>query len=332
MRKKLTAFARLSLSVGLGALLIWIATHRLSSEDLEQMKNAFGRANYKWLALGISFGFISNVIRAYRWKLLLNAIGYHPSFLNTMHSVMIMYLGNLAFPRLGEISRCALLARYENIPIQKSIGTMITERLVDVLTMIAVGIYLFWAEYDLLADFFLSNLKKFFAASVTSSQKYIVLATVLVLSAVGYWLLKRFAHNRLAKIALDKAHGLLEGVKSIFEVRSGWLFLVSSILVWLCYTLMAYICFRALSETTHASFHAALALVFFGGIAFIITQGGIGSYPLAVQTTLALYGVPAVVGYAFGWIVWGLQTLMVIVVGFLSLILIATTNRPKSEK
>lgn len=327
MKKTVANILKFACSLGLGVFLIWLALRNLTPDDVAKMKDAFARTNYVWLLPGIVIGLISNFFRAFRWRLLLNAIGYQPRMSNVIHSVMIMYLGNLAFPRLGEISRCALLMRYDKIPIQKSIGTMITERIVDVISMLLIGIYLFIAEYDVLADFFEQNIFKHSTAGDTSYLKWVILGGGMVLALSVWLLMKRFRHNAIIHAVLEKIEGLLDGAKSIFKLKNVWLFILYSILIWLFYTLMVYVCFQALSDTSAVSFNAALTIVFFGGVAFIATQGGIGSYPIAVQAVLSLYGVAGVVGYAFGWIVWSVQTLLVIVVGLLSLVLITVSNK-----
>ncbi|HRP39236.1 MAG: flippase-like domain-containing protein [Chitinophagales bacterium] len=331
MRKTLVNILKFILSLGLGVMLVWLALRNLSPQDIEKMQDAFVRTNYYWLVPGLAVGMLSNVIRAYRWRLLLNAIGYNPKIGNTIYAVMVMYLGNLVFPRLGEVSRCALLARYENIPIQKSIGTMITERIVDVISMLLIGVYLFFAEYDVLSNFFEQTIFKSKSHSDTSMLKWVIMLLGLFLAIAVWFLLKRFKSHAFVRSIIEKIEGLLEGAKSIFKLKNAWLFIFYSIMVWLCYTLMIYICYQALVETSNASFNSALTLVFFGGIAFIATQGGIGSYPLAVQAVLVLYGIAGVIGYTFGWIVWGVQTVLVIAVGLLSLVLISVTNKATAQ-
>jgi uncharacterized protein (TIRG00374 family) len=331
MKKAVGNLIKFALSLGLGILLVWVALKNLSADDWQKMKDAFGRTNYAWLLPGIAIGMLSNVFRAYRWRLLLNAIGYQPRILNVVYAVFVMYLGNLAFPRLGEVSRCALLSRYEGIPIQKSLGTMITERIVDVISMLLIGLYLLIAEYDLLAVFLKEKIwGSQSVADVQTMMKAAFLALGIGFAFLVWWILRRFRHNVFVSNLLKKVDGFLEGSKSIFQLKNIWWFLFHSVVVWLCYALMVYVCFQSLNETARVSFSAALTIVFLGGFAFIATQGGIGSYPLAVQAVLALYGIAGAIGYAFGWIVWGVQTFLVIVFGGLSLILISVTHRHNS--
>lgn len=331
MRKAIINILKFVLSLGLGVLLVWLALKNLSAQDIKKMQDAFVRTNYYWLVPGLAVGMLSNIVRAYRWRLLLNAIGYNPKIGNTIYAVMVMYLGNLAFPRLGEVSRCALLSRHENIPIQKLIGTMITERIVDVISMLLIGVYLFISEYDVLANFFEQTIFKSESHSDNSMLKWVIVIGGFLFAIAVWSLLKRFQEHAIIRSIIEKIEGLLEGAKSIFKLKNAWLFIFHSVMVWLCYTLMVYVCYQALPETSGANFNSALTIVFFGGIAFIATQGGIGSYPLAVQAVLALYGIAGAIGYAFGWIVWGVQTVLVIVVGLLSLVLISVTNKAASQ-
>jgi len=327
LKKLFNNILKFSLSLGLGLFLVWLAVRNLTPEDIAKMKDALLRTNYWWLGLGLFVGFFSNFLRALRWRLLLQPLGYNPSIANTAYAVNIMYFGNLAFPRLGEISRCALLSRYEKIPLDKTIGTMIIERLVDVVSLLLVGVYLFISQYDVLAGYFETTFFNKQNASNTAWIKWVVLGAGVTFAFVGWLLLKRFRHNPFFQKIWMRVEGLLEGVKSILQLKNPWLFVFYSVAIWMSYALLGYVCFFSLSETAGLSFNTALAQTFFGGFAYIATQGGIGAYPLVVQAVMMLYGVEGTIGYTFGWIVWVLQTLLVIATGLGSLVLIATTNK-----
>jgi uncharacterized membrane protein YbhN (UPF0104 family) len=327
LKKLFNNILKFSLSLGLGFFLVWIAARNLTPDDIAKMKDAFARTNYWWLGLSLIVGFISNFLRALRWRLLLQPLGHNPSIANTAYAVNIMYFGNLAFPRLGEISRCALLSRYENIPLDKTIGTMITERLVDVISLLLVGVYLFFSQYDVLAGYFETTFFNKQNAGNTAWIKWVILGTGAVFALAGWLLLKHFKHNPFVQKIWERVEGLLEGVKSILQLKNPGLFIFYSVAIWLSYSLLGYVCFFSLSETAGLSFNVAIAQTFFGGFAYIATQGGIGAYPLVVQAVLTLYGVEGAIGYAFGWIEWVLQTLLVIVTGLGSLVLIATMNK-----
>ncbi len=326
MKKALNNIIKFSVSLGLGFFLVWLAVRNLSASDIAEIKSSFAKANWWLLIAGSSVGFFSNFLRALRWRLLLFPLGYRPGLLNTAHSVNIMYLGNLAFPRLGEVSRCAMLSRYENIPLDKSIGTMITERLIDVVSLLIVGVYLFITQYEILAGYF----EKVFLSNKNQGDnawiKWVIMFIGIAGAATAWLVLKRFSNHPFLKKILELIEGLFTGVKSILQMKNTGLFIFYSVMIWISYALMVYICFFALEETRGLNFNTALALVFFGGFAYIATQGGIGAYPLAVQGVLILYGIGSILGYAFGWIVWVLQTGLVVVLGLLSLILITTTK------
>ncbi len=331
MNKLLSNILKFSLSLGLGILLVWLAIRNLTGDDINKMKDAFTRANYWWLLAGAAFGMLSNFIRALRWKQLLEPLGYKPGTANTFYAVLIMYFGNLAFPRLGEVSRCAILNRYEGIPIDKSIGTMITERLVDLVTILLIGGLLFIFEFDVLEAYF--N-KTFLGGNGTQggSLKYIILGVGAAAALFGYLFLIQFKTHPLVAKALGIINGFMEGLKSIFKLKNPLLFIFYSFLVWLCYALMVVIAFNALPETSGMTFMVGLALVFFGGFAYVATQGGIGAYPLVVREVLFLYGVSAAIGYAFGWIVWTVQTIMVLLAGVIALVFLATSNKTETKR
>lgn len=327
MRNIINNIVKFSLSLGLGLLLVWLAVRNLTAADIAQMKEAAGRTNFWLLAVGSIVGLASNFLRALRWRMLLQPLGYTPGVANTAYAVNIMYFGNLAFPRLGEVTRCAMLTRYENIPIDKSIGTMITERMVDVLSLFLVGVYLFVSQYNFLAGYFETT---FFSDKPKGNYdwiKWVVLTAGAIAAIVAWLIVRRFRHHKFLQQLIARIEGLMEGVKSILSMKNVPMFILLSVAIWLSYALLGYVCFFALAETTGLSFNTALAVVFFGGFAYIATQGGIGAYPLAVQAVLLLYGVAAPIGYVFGWIVWMLQTALVIVAGLVSFILINTTNK-----
>jgi hypothetical protein len=154
LKKTLVNVVKFGISIGLGVLLVWLAVRKLSSNDINEMREAFSRSNWFWLIIGPAIGMASNLVRAERWNMLLRSIGYRAKFWNVAAAVYVMYIGNLAFPRLGEISRCGIVYTTDGIPVEKSIGTMVVERLVDVVTMLAVGVILFFLQYELLQAFF----------------------------------------------------------------------------------------------------------------------------------------------------------------------------------
>lgn len=275
------------------------------------------------MALGrADLGMLSNVVRALRWDMLLQSLGYKPKLLNVVAAIYVMYLGNVVFPRLGEISRCGIMFKTDGIPIEKSIGTMVLERFVDVLTLLVAGAILFFMEYDLLFGVFQQYIILPIQAKIgqsTFAAAGLYVAVLLIALAVFVWIYRNAEKNRLLLIIKEKVMGMLHGLVAVKDVSSPWLFIFYSILIWIMYFGMGYINFMILSETAHLGASAAIAILFFGTFAFIATQGGVGAYPLITREILLLYGVAANIGYAWGWISWTLQTIMVILAGLLAM-------------
>ncbi|MCW3126073.1 MAG: hypothetical protein JWO03_1731 [Bacteroidetes bacterium] len=338
MSKSLGNVLKLIISLGLGALIVWLTVRQLTAADIEVVKGVFRRTKYIWVILGASVGMLSNVARAERWKMLLNSVGYHPRRSNVIYSVFVMYAGNLIFPRLGEVSRCTLLYKTDNVPVDKSIGTMVLERVVDVVCMLLIGAVALILQYDLLMKFlnekFLSHLS-FDTSKYTSSYFILFIAILLValISVFIYLFFKMRSHPFVVKLE-GFVRGMIDGLLSIRKLQNPLLFIFYSIVIWGMYTAMIVICYNSLPETSSVGAISGFAIVFFGGIAFIVSQGGIGAYPPIVGLVLVLYGVPYEVGFAFGWLVWAIQTAAVITAGVVSLLLVSrnfTFNTTKTE-
>lgn len=335
MPKRLKSLLQIVVFLGIGLLLIWLVTKNLSDKEVEDIKEAFRNAHY-WLVLpAMIIGIASHWARAVRWKLLIKPLGYSPSVLNTFFAVMVGYLANLALPRLGEVSRCGILSRYEKIPADKLVGTMIAERAIDLICLIILMIITVAVQIDVVGQFFATRIwvplqQKF--ANAGATQWLILAVIIIVVIAAIYIFLKRFARSKAAVTFRALARGVMEGILSVGKMeRKGW-FLFYTLLIWTLYFSMLYCGFYTLDETSHLGFKAAMAVLGFGSIGMIVTQGGIGAYQVLVQQTLLLYGIHATTGYAFGWILWLAQTLLVMVVGLLSLILLPVLNNSRSQQ
>ncbi|MBV7532019.1 lysylphosphatidylglycerol synthase transmembrane domain-containing protein [Chitinophaga sp. sic0106] len=320
---------------GIGVLLIWLVTKDLTPREWEMMKEAFQRANY-WLVIpAIILGIASHWFRATRWKLLMKPLGHQPTTLNTFFAVMVGYLANLAVPRLGEVTRCGILAQYEKIPADKLVGTMIAERAVDMLCLILLMAITVLTQVDVLGAYVNKEIlipmgNKF------ANANFLQLSLLLLGAAAGIglivWLLRRFARSKAAITIKNLARGVMEGILSIGKMENKWAFIIQSVIIWGCYLSQVYIGFYCLQETTHLGMSAALAVLVIGSIGMIVTPGGIGAYQTLVQKTLELYHINKVIGFAFGWIIWVVQTILVIVLGFVSLVALPIYNRKRMQK
>ncbi len=330
MKKHIGNIIKFLFSLALGIGLVYWSLRGVTPEQRGMIVEAFNKANYWWLLLLIFFGLSSNFFRAQRWRLLLKPLGYEPSYWNTFSAVMIMFFANLAFPRLGEILRCSILAKYEKVPVEKSIGTMVLERVVDLVCILIIGGLLLLLEYQRFYDFFVELFggNKTAAAQESGPAKYIILGVLALVAIIGIFILnKKHGFEKIAAVVKEKMMGLWQGLVSIKDLDRKWEFLFHTFGIFICYILMPYFGFKCLEETAHLGVVPAMAAVFFGGFAMVATQGGIGAFQIAMQKLLATYGISSIIGLSYGWISWSVQTFFVIIAGILSLIFLAVYNK-----
>jgi len=309
------------LPIALGVFLIWYSFSHFKPGDFEAIERSFKTANYWWVLLSVVFGVLSHLSRAYRWQFLLEPLGYKPKFANSVMTVLIAYLLNLLIPRSGEIARAASIKKYENIPFEKGFGTIVAERIADVIMLSVIMGIAFLLQTELLASYLFPK---------NSENSYIFKFSILVLvPTFGYFLyriLKKSKNPVILKI-INFCRGLLDGIKSILKMKKKWQFIFHTVFIWLMYVLMFYSVTFALPETTNLPFAAIIVGFVVGGLSMALTNGGLGSYPVFVASALILYHVDNNPARAFGWIMWTAQTLMVVVFGGLSFIFIPIYNK-----
>ncbi len=316
-KKSLFQLLKILFFLGIGFFSIWWFLHILTDQEKQEILLAFGRAKYEWLAASMLVGLIAHYIRALRWNMLIQPLGYKPAVKDTFAAVAVGYIGNFIIPRFGEVARCYSLKKTSDVPFTALIGTVIVERVFDMLVFFAmfiVGLYFFLSQLTEFADGFLSDFLKGF----TSDKLWILIAAAiffLAIITVLYVLRNRLRH----KPFIEKIYTLLstfkEGLFSLLKMKKWSLFVIHTILIWVCYVAMTWLCFHALEETTHLTIKAAFASVTFGTIGIIVVQGGIGVYPAIVSQTLFLFGVANPIGYAMGWLTWLSQTVLLILMG-----------------
>ncbi|MBQ9417175.1 MAG: flippase-like domain-containing protein [Bacteroidales bacterium] len=326
---------RLVVFLGIGFFFIYWFLLKLEPTQKEAIWQAFRGADYAWVAALVVCSLLSHLVRALRWQLLFRPIGYRPRLNSTFGSVVVAYMANLAFPRAGEVMRCATLRTSEGIPVEKSLGTVVTERLIDAIAfglIVAFGLVaMFGQAKDWLYD--------------TLSQKYDNLPNMatLVLLAVGglgvafaaYKLLwKRMMHLKLVRRADELVRSMAGGVKSIFHLgrRQTALFLAYSALIYLLYILGGWLIFHAFDETGWLGLRAAFVVYLFGSVGMTFSQGGIGVYPVLVQLALDIYGISMETGTACGWLLWAAQQALVLVVGAGYLLYFSLTKRKRKTQ
>lgn len=314
------------------ALLLWVSFKNIEVEEgtskVDYLLNVWGSANKSFLILSGLVALLSHLIRAQRWKLLLNPIGYELTLKQGFLSVMIGYFINLAIPRGGEVSRCYNLYRLNKTPIDVSLGTVVAERVIDLIFLIILITISFFIQLDNLILFFNSDEVQALTNQESSGNMgFLVIGGVLFLLALGLiflFLIKRKKYLMLKLLSKSKSAllGIKDGVKSVLKLKSRSAFIIDSLLIWICYYLMMYFVMLAFPETENLGLGAALTIFVIGGIAMALPlPGGAGSFHVLVSTGLViLYSLPQDKAIAFTFIFHGWQTVIIILVGAISLI------------
>jgi len=319
LKKAILAILKTVVPLGLGVFLIWLAYNKLTSEQIERAKSAIFEMNYFYLVVSVLLGILSHASRAWRWKYPLEALGYKPRFWNSFFTVMIGYFANLGIPRSGEVLRCGVMAKYENMSFNKLVGTVIAERVADFILLIASICLALLLQADLILDTLAMGKEKF------TPLNLLILSGGLVFLVVGLLILRKSENSFILKIK-GFVDGILEGVKTIFTMDKKWAFIGHTIFIWLMYFMMFQVTFYALPELSVVPFSGIFTAFVVGGLSIALTNGGIGAYPLGISVVLALYGLEDV-GYGFGWAVWVAQSGMIVIVGLISFIVIPEYNR-----
>lgn len=334
MNKTLSLILQYAIFLGLGLFLIWWSVRSLSPEDITQLKDSLGRARYVMVLPAMVLLLLSHYSRALRWRILMEPLGFQPSRTNTFFSVMLGYFFNLLVPRMGEVMKCTMLAKYEKTPVDKLIGTMVAERALDLICLlITIGVT-FLLQTELIGSVLGEQLKgldlSLHAPGRLLSLTMTFLAVIALITGIVL-LLRRFGHisivGKLRKLSL----GIWDGLSSIRYIRQKAAFAGHTVFIWAMYLLSVRLGFYAMDPVSHLGMEPSLSILSVGSIAMIVTQGGIGAYQLAVQKVLGLYGISAVNGLAYGWLLWAFQTILVLVIGLLCLMLLPAVNRTKHE-
>lgn len=301
--------------------MIWYSLNSATPQERQDLLDNITAANPWFILLSMLFGLLSHLSRAYRWSYLLEPMGYKPKFSNQFMAVMVAYLANFGVPRSGEILRGVSLSTYEDIPFEKVFGTIISERIADfIMLLLVVGIAMIMQTDDLLA-YFQNN-------QINPILTFGVLLAILAFGVIVLKLIKRSKHGIFVKFK-KFAKGLLEGMRSILKMKNKWGFLFHTLFIWIMYVLMFYVIIFTVPELSNTSFGIVMVAFVVGSFAISATNGGIGVYPIAIGASMMLFGIDKQDGEAFGWIAWGTQTLLIVIVGGLSFLFLPILNGKK---
>lgn len=280
----------------------------------------FKDAKYSWLVLALFCGFLSHFSRAYRWKYMLQPLGYKPKLPNSIMAVFIGYLTNFGIPRSGEVLRAAVFTNFENVPFEKGFGTIVAERIADMLVMLLIITITLFLQYDFIYNLLVENFNPITLITI--------LIGVIVFGAVFLSVVRNAKSGLLLKLK-TVILGVIEGATSIFKMKHKWLFIFHTLFIWLMYIMMFYLSSFAIPELLHIPFAAILIGFISSSFTIAATNGGVFVYPLAVVAAFTLFDIPETPSLAFGWIVWTSQTLLIVTIGSLSFLFLPIYNRIK---
>lgn len=307
---------KIAIPLGLGGFLVWYSFTIVSPGELLEY---FKEANYSWVFLGLFFGMLSHLSRAYRWKYLLEPMGYKPDFINSVMAVLVAYLMNIFIPRGGEVTRAAVMTNYEKIPFEKGFGTIVAERIADLVMMFIVILITLFFQFDFIYNLLLENF----------NPLKVVIAIIGII--IGVYLFRRYLKNATSGLGFKIKNFLLslsEGVTSIFKMKNKWPFILHTIFIWIMYVVMFWATVPAIDGLT-VPFGGVLVGFLAGGFAITATNGGLGAYPAAVGGALTLFGIASKTAIAFGSVMWAAQTVMIIIFGGLAFLLLPVYNKNK---
>lgn len=319
---------------GIGILLVWLSFRSVWS-DKEKILNSFKTANYFWVAISILFALLAHVLRAFRWNYLLKPAGYTVRSGNAIGAVMVGYFANYGLPRMGEISRCTLVAKYDDVPFEIALGTVITERIVDLLILIIIFFMTLFAQFsqlkDLTATYIYNPMMLKFQGVSDHPLNFIILLSFLVLFAVGLFVIRKKVSGLLKGKAGNVIRGFGKGLSSVKDIDKKFQFIVLSLAIWASYFYSLYVCFFAFEGTSNLGHSECLVLLLFGTLGVVFSPGGLGAYPAIVTALLIYYRIEQIAAFSFPWMAWTSQFILIISMGLLSLILLPIFNKAKSK-
>jgi glycosyltransferase 2 family protein len=332
MNKRLRTILQYLFFLGLGIFFAWLSLKNLNKEKTDQIKAALRDAKH-WLIIPVfAMLFLGHLVRALRWKLLMEPMGYRPSTSNTFFAVMIGYLTNQAVPRLGEVLKCTVLARYEKIPADKLIGTIIIERIIDALTLLIV----FGITLGIQPHLYSEMMEALFNSKQNPQEKKmagwvfgLIILGILLLIISAWMLIKKKTVKDVGALLPMIGQRILTGIRSVRQLQKRGLFLFYTVVLWSIYLFGGYIGFTALQDTQQYGIREAFTVLSAGSIGMIASPGGIGAYAYLLQQTMQMYGLSEVIALAFGWILWMAQTAVILIGGIFSFAALPYYNKKR---
>ena len=320
MKKSLIKILKIGVPIAFGAFLIWYIYNKFTPLQLQELSGYVKNANYWIVGLSVGLNLLSHLARAHRWSFMLEPLGYKPKLANNFMAVSVAYLMNIFIPKSGEVSRGIVLDKYEKIPFSAGFGTIISERIVDLIFLVVfIGTALV-LKFDVLSEYLFDTIPARIIHTLL-----IALTGLVILAYVFLRFSKSTTNSKIKSFLLD----LKDGVLSIVTMKKKKLFIGYSFFIWGLYLLSFYIATQALAETSDIGFSTIIIAFVVGSFTFAFTNSGFGTYPAAIAGVLVLFNVPFTVGTAFGWIIWTSGIASIIVIGVGSMLFLPVYNKNK---
>lgn len=319
MKPQTKKLLKIIIPLVIGVFFVVISIARFEAEERQLIWENIKKADLFWVSISVVLGVLSHMSRAYRWHYLLQPLHVKPRFSNTFMSLMFGYLANLGVPRSGEILRAVSLSNYEEVKFQESFGTIVTERVIDFIMLLSIVGLTIVMQAEIIFGFFEKQ-------SINPMMTFGIMLLLIAVFLIGLKILRKSNHTFIIKIR-EFLEGVLKGMKSILKMKNRSAFIAHTFLIWFLYVAMFVVVKYSVPETADLGLNVMLVAFVFGSFSMSITNGGIGIYPVTVGASIALFGGSEVAGESFGWIVWVAQTLLVIVIGGISAVLLPLVNK-----
>jgi uncharacterized protein (TIRG00374 family) len=317
-----------------GGLLYWVFRNMDAATIVAKLKEV----QYQWVILAVVIFITSHILRAFRWNLMLAPLGYEKlTVFRTLQAVLVGYFANLLIPRMGEVTRCGVLRQLEKVPVTTSLGTVVAERLVDLLSLFLLMAFLFTIEFRRLSDFITGFWQEKLSGVGENVFAIYVFVGIMLGGAIGLYLLARVYRHKLKNNALfQKARTLvrevLRGATSLGKIKKQGQFWLATVSMWTTYFLMSYVVFYAIPETKELGASAGLAVLVMGSLGMAApVQGGFGTFHALVSGVLLLYGVSKSDGVLFATLVHGMQTVSFILLGAAAFFIVSVLSSQKAK-
>jgi uncharacterized protein (TIRG00374 family) len=334
MNKSTKSIIQFIVLLGIGILLVWLSFRSVWTEK-EKILNSFKNANYLWVSLSILIAFLSHFFRAFRWRYLLQPAGYSVKPTNALGAVLIGYFANYGLPRMGEITRCTLVTKYDSVPFEVALGTVITERIVDLLILLAIFFLTLFSQFsqlkELTATYIYNPMILKFKGIIEHPTAFIILIGIVLIMFIGLFLIRKKIAGLLKGKAGNIILGFAKGLSSVKDIEHKFQFIILSLAIWASYFYSLYVCFFAFSGTSHLGQSECLVLLLFGTFGVVFSPGGLGAYPAIITALLTYYGVEQIAAFSFPWMAWTSQFILIVTLGLLSLIMLPIINKAKTD-